>query len=158
MRFAVVVIGALALAGCGQQQTPQEKAADAAQDVASVKQVNRAAIKPIVPQLILYPDIADNHLEGSGCAFAAGKEVGAVLLTRSGRAYMKLDDKVLPFLADMGSPKLAAHTHTDYRGNNLLPTLTADMSATGKSHPGHLVVHDLDGNLVYDERGIVQCS
>lgn len=155
-------VAVLALAGCKQQHSPQDQAVRDAHAVAAVEQVNRSAIKPLEPQIIMFPDIENNHLDGPGCEFAEGNSIGAVLLSRKDRAYMKLADKVEEFTADAGSAELLGGARAKYRGNDLVLQFSIDSahkSAAGHpTYPGHLTAQDLDGNVVLDQTGTVQCD
>lgn len=158
----MVVIAVLALAACGKQHSPQDQAVRDAHAVAAVEQVNRSAIKPLAPQMIMLPDIQNNHLDGAGCAFAEGNSIGAVLLTRKDRAYMKLADKVVEFTADAGSTELLEGARAKYRGNDFVLQFSIDAGhkagAGQATYPGHLTARDLDGNVVLDQSGAVQCG
>jgi hypothetical protein len=166
MRWQVTIaVLALALVSCGHKRSPQDQAVRDARDVELVKRANRTAIKMIAPQLILYPDIEANQLQGAGCAFAPENGLGAVLLTRSdGRAYMKLADKVVLFSADAGSADLPMGARSRYLGNGLVLEFainTLDAGATGPklaTYSGRLTVHDAERNMVYDKPGSVQCG
>lgn len=162
----VIAIGALVMmTACGQQTTPQDEAAQDAQDVAMVKAANRTAIELIDPQPILYPDIEKNKLEGNGCAFVPnGGGLGAIMITRPDRAYMKLDGDVTRFSADMGSAKLPAGSWAKYRGKDISLKLTVDTgggdrtASASNTYSGRLTALDAGGNTVYDQPGAVQCG
>jgi hypothetical protein len=164
MRWQVAIV-AVALASCGDKRSPQDQAVRDAHDVAMVERANQTAIKLIEPQLILYPDIEANQLQGPGCAFAPENGLGAVLLTRAeGRGYMKLADKVVLFSADAGSAELPMGARSRYLGNGFVLEFainTLDAGAAGPklaTYSGRLTVHDAERNMVYDKPGSVQCG
>jgi hypothetical protein len=160
----LAIVAVLALAACEKEHSRQEQAVRDAHAVAAVERINQAAIKPLAPQMILFPDIENNQLDGSGCAFATQGDLGAVLLTRKDRAYMKLADKIAEFSADAGSAQLPAGARSKYRGNDLVLQFTIDApdganpGAAQGTYPGRLIAHDLDGNVVFNQPGSVQCG
>lgn len=164
MRWTMV-IALLALAACRQEHSPQDQAVRDAHAVAAVEEVNRSAVKQIEPQLILYPDIEANQLQGPGCAFSPESGLGTILLTRAdGRSYMKLADKVVLFSADAGSAKLPLGARSRYLGAGLVLEFAINTLGQGEpgraqaTYSGRLTVHDQERNMVYDKPGAVQCG
>ena len=160
----LTIAAVLALAACGKERSPQDQAVRDAHAVAAVERINQAAIKPLAPDMILSPDIENNQLQGPGCAFAAQHNLGATLLTRKDRAYMKLAGKIAEFTADAGSAELPAGARSKYRGNDLVLQFSVDAAngsrpgAAQATQPGRLIARDLDGNVVFDQPGSVQCA
>ena len=110
------------------------------------------------------PDFEKNNLFGAGCAFVpAGGGMGAVLLTREKRAYIKIGAKILSMSSDPGGAKAAMGTWEHYVGDEYSLRLThSDASPAIEEEllrwPGHLTVEDADKRAVYDSAGEVQCG
>ena len=129
-----------------------------------------SAAKPDrAPQLalqpILYPDITQNKLYGSGCNFVASDGgMGAVFMAQDDRALMKLDDRIvaIPTAADAAALPQGAHTH--YSGPLFGATLTQVPGGRRKTmgvvevFSGHLIIFDARRQPVYDATGDVQCK
>ena len=157
MRFALVLMGMALLTGCKDSEQTDEQAiaaVNAAQDA-------KPPVKPIAPQAILYPDIEQNKLHGTGCAFVAeGGGIGAVLLAQGDRAYIKLEGKIVALASDAGSAKMplgswSRYTGKDYalvvRANGTVPAIDANR------FDGGLTITDPFERPVYQARGNFQC-
>lgn len=168
MRWVVVLAGLLAVTGCGKQLSPEEQAAQAAQEereIAMVEEANRGPLVPIDPQPILYPDIEENELYGVSCAFAPdGGGLGAIMLAMMEDGYMKLDGKLERFAADNGSAELPYGTREKYSGTTYAIELAIaegegqQVAAESVNYDGQLTVRDANGRVVYDKAGEVQCG
>ena len=163
----VVVIGAsLLLAGChADALTPAQQDEQDERDIAMVEKANRGTGIPIRPQPILLPDMEANGLITAGCAFVAKNSgMGAVMLVRADAGYLKLDDTVTAYAADKGSKAQRYGTYSHYVGKEHAFELTFSdspitRSGSGNSNfNGRLRVQDSKGNIVYDEKGTVQCG
>jgi len=155
----------LALAAC-HQQTPAEKAAADARDIAVVEgaQKQKPPPRPITPQPLMYPDVQAHKLYGKGCAFVAeGGGMGAVLVTKDKFAGFKPKDEVVELASDPGSAAMPEGTWSRYVGKEYALTLTRtgdDTSRPGdpkQSFAGKLVVTDAWNQVVYVADGLVQC-
>lgn len=164
---AAMALGLAILAsGCSSEPDAAEKARREARDIAQVEAIQKQKPPPrmIAPQPILYGDIERNHLFGTGCSFAPGSSMGAVLLTRAKVAYMKLDDRIVRLASDPGSAKLPMGTWSHYSGKELSVALTRSTESGDRlgsetlRWPGHLTVTDPFDQVVYDEDGQVQCG
>jgi hypothetical protein len=102
--------GSARSAGCLLQPDAAEKAAEDARAIAQVEAAQRNGqppVKPIDPQPIMFFDIRDGKLTGTGCNFVAdGGGMGAILLAQDERGVMKLDGKLVIFASDKGSKQL----------------------------------------------------
>jgi hypothetical protein len=143
MRKAVIAAG-LVLAGCSGGKT----------------EVPQLALQPI-----LYFDVTQNKLYGSGCNFVpANGGMGAVFLAQAQRGLIKVDDHVvtIPVAADAAALPLDGHTH--YSGVLYSATLTPVPGGAKKAlgvvsvFTGHLVITDAKHQTVYDATGDTQCK
>lgn len=157
MRFALVLMGLALLAGCKESEQTDEQAiaaVNAAQDA-------KPPLQPVDPQAILYPDITQNKLHGTGCAFVAdGGGMGAVLLAQADRAYIKLEGKIVALASDAGSAKMPKGSWSRYTGKEYGLTIKADGPAPtsdAERFDGTLVVTDPFERPVYQARGNFQC-
>ncbi len=125
--------------------------------------------KPEAPKLtlqpILYFDVTQNKLYGSGCNFVPSNGgMGAVFLAMETRALIKLDDHIvsIPVANDAAALPQGAHTH--YAGPLYAATLTAVPGGKHKAlgvvavFDGHLAITDAKGQTVYDATGDTQCK
>ena len=165
MRTALLV-SLLLLAGCGDRMTNAEKKAKDEADVAYVNelQAKDPPPKPILPQMIGYPDIEAYKLFGAHCAFAPGDSIGAIVVAMDETAWIKLDDKMVRLAADKGGEKLPMGTWRHYDGKEYSLELAVERAAATSpaietvNYPGTLAVRDAYGQLVYGAKGTVQCG
>ena len=165
MRWVVVCAGLLVVAGCGQEMTPEERAAEEERQIAMVEEANRGPLVPIDPQPILFPDIEQNDLFGMSCAFAPeGGGLGAIMLAMVEDGYMKLDGEIVHFSADSGSAELPYGARAEYDGTAYAVELAIEeeggrqVASEAINYDGHLTVRDANGRVVYDRSGEVQCG
>jgi len=155
------VLAGLVLLGACNTQSPAEKAAADAGDIAAVEraQNQRPPIVPITPKPILFPDIKRAALYGPGCAFVAeGGGMGAVLLTENKRAAIKPKDEIVILASDPGSTPMPQGTWSRYVGKAYALTLTRADGGTDGAWNGKLVVTDPGDQIVYEASGQVQCK
>ncbi len=157
MRLALVLLGVAMLAGCNDSEQTDEQAiaaVNAAQDT-------KPPVQPIAPQAILYPDIDQNKLHGTGCAFVAdGGGMGAVLLAQNDRAYIKLEDKIVALASDAGSAKMPLGSWSRYTGKEYALVVSADRPVPASDvarFAGGLTITDAFERPVYQARGSFQC-
>ena len=157
MRLVTVLMGVALLAGCKESEQTDEQAiaaVNAAQDA-------KPPVQPIAPQAILYPDITNNKLHGTGCAFVAeGGGMGAVLLAQNDRAYIKLEDKIVALASDAGSAKMPLGSWSRYTGKEYALVVKADgpePASDAARFDGGLVITDPFERPVYQARGSFQC-
>ena len=168
LKIAGFALGAaaLALAGCDKPQTQAQQAAEDARAIAQVEaaQKQRPPVVPIELAAMGQPDFEKNNLFGAGCAFVpAGGGIGAVLLTRERRAYIKIGAKVVSMSSDPGGAKMPMGTWEHYVGNEYSLRLTHSGASPAVTEellrwPGHLTIEDTDKRAVYDSAGEVQCG
>ncbi len=163
--FALAAL-ALSLAACAKTQTKAEREAEDARAIAQVEaaQKQRAPVVPIELAVIGAPDYEKGNLFGAGCAFVPqGGGMGAVLLTRDKRAYIKIGTKVLSLGSDPGGPKAPVGTWEHYVGDTYSLRLTRTNAAPVVDEvqlrwPGRLTIEDADKRAVYSAAGDVQCG
>lgn len=125
--------------------------------------------KPEVPQLnlqpLLYFDVTQNKLYGSGCNFVpANGGMGAVFLAMATRGLIKLDDHVIAIPPAGDAAPLPQGAHTHYAGPLYGATLVPVPGGAHKTlgvvsvFTGHLTVTDARGQTVYDATGDTQCK
>lgn len=168
MRGIVAGAAVLVLLAACSSQTPAEKAAEDARAVAQVEAAQRNGqppVKPIDPQPIMFFDIRDGKLTGTGCNFVAdGGGMGAILLAQDERGVMKLDGKLVIFASDKGSTQLPQGAWSRYSGKEYALTLTriddgkAVKNGLVDLFSGQVVVTDPFDRVVYKARGNVQCK
>ncbi|MGN6499966.1 MAG: hypothetical protein ACTHKM_07440 [Tsuneonella sp.] len=156
----------LLLAACGKPEpTPAEQNARAEADIAAVEKAQDIPPVPISLEVIGYPDIEKNHLQGAGCAFAPKDGgLGALLLANEGAAYIKIDGKLERLAPDPGSPKLPLGAHGKYDGK--VHSLVLDIGeGEGQqsgmetmNYPAELMVRNERDQVVYQANGTAQCG
>lgn len=161
-----VTITCLLLSACSPEPTPDQKAAQDAHDIAQVEAVQRQTPppKPIAPLPIVYDDMQKHGLFDSGCAFAPGSSIGAVLLAQDMAAYLKLGGRMVRLAADPGSTRIPPSAWSRYTGKEFAISLTR-LAATNEADDnanlrwsGRLTVTDAFEQVVYNEDGQVQCT
>ena len=161
---ATAVLLGLALAGCEAEPSPAERQASDARAVAQVEALQNQAppLKPLILQPILFDDIQRNDLFGSGCAFAPGGSMGAVLLAQESGGFVKVGGKVTRLAADAGSEKLPLGGWSRYTGKEYVIRLATEgeggtQGAESLRWPGRLTVSDPYERAIYDETGSIEC-
>ena len=153
------------LGACSEDVSPVEKARIDAAKIAAVERANIVPPDPVSPQKIHYPDYEANDLFGAGCAFAAADAgLGAIALTRSEVAYIKLDGKIARLAADKGGAKAPHATWQKYDGKDhtiLLKFASGDGEAYGTQtvkYPVNLTIRNGRDQIVYQTEGFAQCG
>jgi hypothetical protein len=126
-QIAVLSAMVLGLSSCSDKE-PTDAEAVAAVEAA---QDGKPPVKPLALQPILYPDISQNKLHGTGCAFVAeGGGLGAVLLAQDKRGVIKYGDHIQVLAPDAGSARMPKGSFSRYTGKENAVTLTADGPVT----------------------------
>jgi len=153
------------LAGCADEPTPEEQAAQAARELALVEKGNSALPPPeqVLPEPILYPDIERYDLAGAGCNFAPGTSFATRVIARPVDAYMKIDGEMVRFGADSGASELPLGTRSRYLGrtHELRLQLVEEEGAEegeGADYLGTVTLLDGNGRLVYEGSGLARCN
>lgn len=158
-QIAVLSAMVLGLASCSDKE-PTDAEAIAAVEAA---QDGKPPVKPLALQPILYPDISQNKLHGTGCAFVAeGGGLGAVLLAQDKRGVIKYGDHIQVLAPDAGSARMPKGSFSRYTGKENAVTLTADGPVapvgTTEQFKGRMIVTDAFERPVYEATGDVQCK
>ena len=144
MRKSVVIMGLLVLSACSAKPDPAPQ----------------LALQPI-----LYPDIVQNKLYGSGCNFVAANDgMGGVFMAQDAKGLMKLDGHIveIPVAGDAAALPQAAHTH--YAGPLYSATLIQVPGGKSKTtgvvsvFAAHLTIFDARKQSVYEADGDAQCK
>lgn len=160
-----VLWGACLLAACGGEMTAEEQAAADERAIAAVKANQAPPTRAVVPEKILYPDIEENDLFGTSCAFAPeGGGLGAIALAMEGEGYLKLDGEIVRLAADKGSGDLPMGARQKYDGKEISFRLELDQEAGEQegvetiNYPARLTILDSSDHLVFEASGISQCG
>jgi hypothetical protein len=158
-RIVALFAMALSLGSCADD-APTDAEAIAAVEAA---QDGKPPVKPLALQPILYPDISQNKLHGTGCAFVAeGGGLGAVLLAQDKRGVIKYGDHIQVLAPDAGSAKMPKGSFSRYTGKENAVTLTADGPVkpvgTTEQFKGKMIVTDAFERPVFEASGDVQCK
>lgn len=157
-RSALITLGVLALAGCGEKEPSDAEAIAAVNAAQNIK----APVEPLALQPILSPDITKNKLHGTGCAFVPeGGGIGAVLLAQDKRGVIKVGNALVILAPDTGSAQMPLGSWSHYTGKENALTLIASSPATplgtGQQFKGKLVITDEHERPVYSASGDFQC-
>lgn len=140
------------LAACGDDEPKHELTAKEASKI--VKQVNDATLA-IQPQPILEQEIERLRFRSAGCVFSPGAGGhGAMALAMKEAAYMKVENELVRFAADSGSPEVRPGVRSRYFGT----TNWFRLSFTDDKGGAHLTVGDHADHIVFDAEGKVWCD
>jgi len=163
--LAFCLLSTLTLGACSADVSPTEQARIDAAKIADVERANIIPPNPVSPEKILYPDYEANDLFGAGCAFAPKDEgLGAIALTQNEVAYLKLDGKIVRFVADKGSKKAPFATWETYDGKShsiRLDFARGNGRASGSqtvSYTAKLSIRNGRGQTIYQTEGTAQCG
>lgn len=167
-RCVPLLLAAALLAGCSDEPTPEERAAEAARELALVEKGNSALPPPeeISLEPISYADIERHGLSGVGCNFAPGTSFATRVIARRLDAYMKVNGDIVRLAADSGASELPAGTRSRYLGRTHELRLRMSQEGDGKSsgsgaatdYQGTVTVLDEYGRLVYEGTGLARCD
>ncbi|AKH41624.1 hypothetical protein FHS61_002112 [Altererythrobacter atlanticus] len=159
-----MVLAVLVLAGCSEEISPEERAAQAERDIAMVEEANKmgAPLREITPEPILYPDIERYDLLGKACNFAPGTSLGTRVIARPVDAFVKVEGEMMRFAADPGARELLNGTRSVYNGREYSLQLRLDGEgepSEGESvdYEGTVTLRDPQGRVVYEGTGLAQC-
>lgn len=164
---AILLVAMVAALSACHHETAAEKAARDARDVAAVKRVNASLppVKAVAPEDILFPDITEHKLYGSGCNFVAnGGGMAAQALALDKQAYIKLEGAIVTLAADEGSTKMPKGSWSHYDGKQYQLTLAKIGDAPNKVNglvemfPAHMEILDETGRAAYSADGTAQCK
>jgi hypothetical protein len=158
-------LGAAALAGCGEELSPDEQARRNERDIALVEKANRAMppLRQVTPEPLLYPDIERYDLYGEACSYAPGTSFGVRVFAREADAFVKINGEIERFAADPGSRELPMHTRSLYNSKNYVLRLRIGEDDEAKEraeggYEGSVQLFDEFGRVVYEGTGVAQCK
>lgn len=149
------------LAGCVKED-PTEKAAEDAEDVAMVKRMSRAPLKPIVPEPITQADIIGYGLDRPGCSFRKDGSTDILFFGDAADGFLRIGDNLNRFAAKTQSAELPGGARSTYVGlaNWVALVRLPDRRADGDSlsWPARLVLHDAQERVAFTADGTVTCN
>ena len=158
MRVSIILL-ALTLTACSNEQNEEERAA-------AVAEVEANRIPPpeeLQLEPIRYREIEKNELYGTGCSFAPdGGGMSAVALAMAETGHFLRGDKLITLAADKGSPELPYLARRKYDGAAYSMTLDLDEAEGEQSgeetsdYPATLTIRDASEQVVYRKSGIAQ--
>ena len=141
---AIVLLASLG--GCGQKADKSPKAL-------------------VTPQPILFHDITEGKLYGSGCNFVPSDGgMGAYALGLDKHAYIKIGGKVVTLDPDTTSARLPKNGWSRYTGGGYALTLSRAGAAADKQSgvldmfDGRMELADKAGKVLYSANGNIQCK
>ncbi len=155
----------LALAGCGENISPEEQARRDAQAVAEVRAAQVAPAVPVTLQPIGFADIEEQGMVGLGCSFLA-EDGGddAMAITMGDAAFAKRGGKVMRLAPDRGSAENPVGTQAKYDGREFslqLDLLDREGEQVGMETMGYdarLTLTDGRDRVLYRAEGTAQCG
>ena len=171
MRF-LLVLSLLALAGCGEEVSPEERARRDAEAIAAVRATQVTPAVPVSLQPIGFFDIEGQGAIGLGCSFVAdddrvGGETGegeALAIAMGDAAFVKRSGEVLRLAPDPGSPENPLGTRAKYDGREFslkLDLQDGEGEQIGMETMGYdarLTLTDGRDRVVYRAEGIAECG
>jgi len=153
MRAILPLCALFVLAACGDAEPKHKLTAREASKI--VKQVNDATLA-IQPQPILEQEIERLRFRSAGCVFSPGAGGhGAMALAMKEAGYMKVENELVRFAADSGSPEIRPGVRSRYFGT----TNWFRLSFTDGDEGGaHIIVGDHADHIVFDAEGKVWCD
>ena len=166
MRVLFLTLALPLLATACTSQTPQEKAASDARDIAMVEAIQKQKPPPqaITPLPIDFAAIEKHDLFGSGCAFIPPGGRDPLALTQHEAAFILLDSGLVRFASDLGSTSMPFDTVSHYDAKNYVLNIAkaagegTQSGSETRDWPGTLEVRDAYDQPVYRARGTVQCG
>ncbi len=160
MRVSIILL-ALTLTACSNEQNEEERAAAVAEVEANrVPPPEELQLEPI-----RYREIEKNELYGTGCSFAPdGGGMSAVALAMAETGHFLRGDKLITLAADKGSSELPYLARRKYDGAAYSMTLDLDEAEGEQSgeetsdYPATLTIRDASEQVVYRKSGIAQCG
>lgn len=160
MRGALITASlAAALAGCGGEPSPEEKARADARAVAFVEAAQNVAppMAELVPQAITSADADEGGNAEARCDFVEDGGMAPVLLVMEDTVTLKLDGAMRAFAADKGSPELPFGGWTRYGGRKQIIDLQT-IDGQAPVWRGRVTVRDGSDRVLYSKTGTLRCG
>lgn len=162
----MVGVAVLALCACEKEISPQEQARLDDRDVAMVERANRMPppLREVTPDPILPGDRERYAIKPGGCSFSPGFSMSERVIATPVIAFVKIEDEMMRFAADVGSAELPSGVRSQYFGRNYSLQLQIGESADGKEREssagpeGTVTLRDAQGRMVYSGSGMVHCE
>ena len=155
----------LALAAC-DNSPPADQEAEREAAVAEVQANQKPPPEDLTLDPIRYAEIEKYDLYGAGCSFTPeGEGLKTVALANPEMGYFIRRGELQTLAADMGSRELPYLARQKYDGREYSFTLAIEDGDEGTQsgyettdYSGSLTVRDGADNVLYNERGLVQCG
>lgn len=161
MRKHATVLAALCVLAACSKETPAEKAADDAHDIAMVEKMSREPFKPILPIAITQVDIDRYGLDKPGCTFSKGKATEPLFIATRDEGFMRVGTDLKRFSARSLSADLPGGARTTYVGLSSWVDIVRQPDAGGHSDamtwPAKLIVHDSQERVAFMADGTMRC-
>ncbi|OBX20190.1 hypothetical protein A9995_00155 [Erythrobacter sp. QSSC1-22B] len=180
-------LSVVALAGCGAELSPEEKARQDAQAVAEVTAAQIPPVMPVTLDPLTLADVEAHEMIGVGCSFlpdeGAGERSGddgdeALAIAMGDAAYAKSGGEVMRLAPDRGSAANPFGTQTKYDGReftmqlDLAPSVEEQATADAAAEPaegvqvgmetmaydGRMTLTDGRDRVVYRADGTLRCG
>lgn len=157
-------IAVLALSACDKDISPEEQERRDVQDIAMVEKANKAPppMQEVTPDPILQGDRERYAIQPGGCSFSPGFSLSERVIALPVVAYVKIDNEMQRFAADVGSAELLAGARVQYFGKaySLQLSVTQDKVEDGQpvEQEGSITLRDAQGRVVYSGTGTVHCA
>lgn len=119
----------------------------------------------VTPEPILFPDITNGKLYGSGCNFVPSDGgMGAYALGLDKHAYVKIGGKIVTLDPDTASARMPKDGWSRYTGEGYVLTLTRAGAGADKQagvldmFDGRMELTDQAGKALYAANGNMQCK
>jgi hypothetical protein len=147
---------AAALAGCGGEPSPEEKARADARAVEFVEAAQNVAppIAELVPQAITS---GEGRVAKARCDFIEDGGTAPVLLVTDDAVTLKLDGAMRAFAADKGSPERPFGGWTRYGGRKQIIDLQT-IEGEAPVWRGRVTVRDGSDRVLYSKTGTLRCG
>ena len=161
LRLGLAVVLTMLAAGCNSD-TPVEKAADDARDVAMVERMSKEPFQPILPKPITPVDDARYGLDRAGCRFTRKGGKMPIFVAGSQEGFMHTGPDLNRFAAKTTSAVFSGHAHSIYVGLDswveIMRLPDEAMESTDTRWPARLIVHDAQERVAFRADGVMDCS
>jgi hypothetical protein len=155
----IAVLLTAALAACGGEPSPEEKARADARAVEFVEAAQNVPppMAELVPQAITSADTGEGEGVRARCDFIEDGGAAPVLLVMDDTVTLKLDGALRVFAADKGSPELPFGGWTSYGGRKQIIDLQT-IEGTAPVWRSRVTVRDGSDRVLYSKTGTLRCG